>query len=98
MKGKQVDRLVDRLNPTNRGSMERAKDDLIWNEIVEKVKKGIKINDVKKLKTAKDRDKPRSPASYSRQAQRTQAFTVSTMEGKRIKRKIITITKQKNIE
>ena len=35
-----INSLVDRLNPTNRGSVERAKDELIWNEIVEKVQHG----------------------------------------------------------
>lgn len=81
--------MVDRLNPTNRGSMERAKDDVIWNEIVEKVQNGVQISDVKKLKSAIERDHPRSNASYSRQNKRQAAITVSTLEGKRIKRKII---------
>ena len=52
IKHQQITKLVDRLNPTNRSSIERAKDDTVWNEIVEKVQSGVKIQDVRHLKSA----------------------------------------------
>jgi hypothetical protein len=90
--------LTGRINPTSPTSKTRALDDLVWNEIVEKVKKGQSIKDVKKLKSVSGRSAPRSNQCFSRQHHRVAAKTVSTMEGKRIKRKIVTLTQQKQEE